>query len=127
MHGRAAGEAGLDELTVTGESLWAEVRGGEIGGGGLEPESVGLQRRALAELAGGATARENAGLIEAVLRGQDRGARREIVLLNAGAALVVGGLSATLSDGVGRAQESLDRGAALAVLERLRAFQPAPG
>ena len=124
VHGRVPNAAGLDELTVTGESLWAEVLGDVTRTGSLEPEALHLRRCELTKLKGGADARENASLIEAVLRGEDRGARRSITLLNAASALVVSGLSATLADGFARAQEALDRGAAFTVLERLRSFRP---
>ncbi|RRA47585.1 anthranilate phosphoribosyltransferase [Acidipila sp. EB88] len=92
---------GLDELTVTGASVWATVRGGVVARERIEPESLGLRVAEVAELRGGATARASAALIEAVITGQDRGARREIVLLNAGAALVVGGVAATLAEAAG--------------------------
>ena len=128
VHGRVTGAAhGLDELTVTGESLWVEVCDAEQHEGTLHPESLGLRVSTVAELAGGANAEENARLIEAILRGQDRGARRDIVLLNAGAALLVGGCVSSLSDGVGKAAEAIDSDAASRLLERLRAFRPLRG
>ena len=90
--------------------------------GVLWPESLGLRLRRPAELRGGADARENAALVEGILRGEDRGARREIVLLNAAAALVVAGLAPTLAEALDRAGESVDSGAAHGVLTRLRGF-----
>lgn len=123
VHGRVEGfETGLDELTVTGESRWAAVRDGAVRPGVLWPETYGLRLAGVGELRGGASVGESAAIVEAVLRGEDRGARREIVLLNAGAALVVAGLAPTLPEGLERAQESVDSGAAWGVVEKLRAF-----
>ncbi len=114
---------GLDELTVTGESVWAEVREEELIGGTLAPASLGLRQAALSELAGDGSAQGNARQIAAILRGEDRGARREITLLNAAAALVVAGFAATLGDGLEQAAKAVDSGAAWAVVEKLRAFE----
>ncbi len=123
VHGRVDGQAtGLDELTTTGESIWAAVKGGEVRPGVLWPESLGLTLGPLAGLRGGANAQENAALIEAIVRRGDGGPRREIVLLNAAAALVVSGLAPTLAEALDRAAEAVDSGAATAVLRRLRAF-----
>lgn len=127
VHGRVkrdggAAERGLDELTTTGPSVYAVVEGQAVRQGVLEAESLGLRAARVEELRGGATARENAALIEAILRGEERGARREIVLLNTSAALVVAGLAATPAEGLERAAAAVERGAAVQVLERLRAF-----
>ncbi len=115
---------GLDELTVTGPSVYARIREGEIDRCFLEPTTLGLRRCAVEEVRGGADARANAAMIEAILRGGDRGARREIVLLNAAAALVVAGRATTLAEGLAQAGEAVDRGDAVAVLDGLRAFRP---
>ncbi len=124
VHGRVAGsERGLDELTVTGDSLYAEVRDGWIAHGVLDPASLGLSVAPLSALRGGGTAHENAALVEQVLSAEERGARREIVLLNAGAALVVAGMAADLREGLERAREAVDSGAATATLRKLRAFR----
>jgi anthranilate phosphoribosyltransferase len=91
--------------------------------GVLWPESLGLRLAGLAELRGRATAGESAELVEGIVRGREKGAGREIVLLNAGAALVVAGLAPTLTEGLDRATEAVDSGAAAEVLGRLRNFQ----
>ena len=127
VHGRVAGAdeqspRGLDELTVTGESVWASVQGEQVRPGILWPESLGLRLAALAELRGGPTAQQNAAMLEAILEGRDRGARRDIVLLNAAAALVVAGAAPTLGEALDRAADAVDSGAAHQVLGRLRAF-----
>jgi anthranilate phosphoribosyltransferase len=128
VHGRvpvttAGAGRGLDELTVTGESVWASVTPQGMRRGVLWPESLGLRLAGLAELRGRATAGESAELVEGIVRGREKGAGREIVLLNAGAALVVAGLAPTLTEGLDRATEAVDSGAAAEVLGRLRNFQ----
>ncbi len=123
VHGRVEGlEAGLDELTTTGESVWASVREGAVQSGSLRLESLRLRLASLSELKGGANAGENAALVERTLRGEDF-ARGEIAVLNAAAALVVAGLAPGLAGGMEEARESLTSGAAMRVLEKLRAFQ----
>ena len=131
VHGRIGGRVsdsddppkpGLDELTVTGESLWLSVHNGQVHPGILWPESLGLRLAPLADLRSAPTAQQNAALLEAILRGHDRTPRRDIVLLNAAAALVVAGLAPTLSEALEHAAASIDSGAASQVLDRLRAF-----
>ncbi len=125
VHGRVEGAAhGLDELTVTGASAYMSVQNDRMKGGLLEPASVGLQRAPVEALRGGATAQESAAILEAVLLGQDRSARRDVVLLNAAAALLVSGLAATIEEGLARAGAAVKSGDAMRVLERLRAFRP---
>ncbi len=126
VHGQVTGSAkGLDELTVTGPSMYAEVAGNHVQTSTIQPEALGLHRADLQALLGGTSARENAAIIEAILSGQDHGARRDIVLLNAGAALVVAGLAVSLEEGLAQAAEAVDSGAATQALSRLRAFQSA--
>jgi len=112
--------AGMDELTTTGESQVAEWRVGQVRLFRITPEAVGLPRAALADLTGGAPA-ENATALRALLEGR-KGAYRDIVLLNAAAALLVGDKVETLRDGVDLAGRVIDDGRALAALERLVAI-----
>ena len=111
---------GLDEITTTGRTRVAEVHDGEVRLYDLEPERFGLRRARLEELAGGAP-EENAEAVRRVFGGE-AGPLEEITALNAGAALYVGGLAASLEEGVGRAREVLASGAAAAKLEELRSF-----
>ena len=120
-----AASPGLDELTVTGESLWLSVHNGQIHPGILWPESLGLRLAPLAALRGAPTAQQSAAILEAILRGHDRTPRRDIVLLNAAAALVVAGLAPTLGEALERAASAIDSGAAMRVLNQLRAFPAA--
>lgn len=115
------GEGGLDELSIAGPSLVAEVRGGRVRRYEVQPEDAGLPRGDLAELRGG-TPEYNAGVITAVLRGERRGPARDVVVLNAGAALYAAGRAGSLAEGARLAGEALDSGRALAMLERLRRF-----
>jgi anthranilate phosphoribosyltransferase len=114
---------GLDELTVTGASHVADVRGLERSVQMLEiiPEEAGITRASLADLEGADTATENAALLERIFAGQ-LGPKRDIVLLNAAAALVAARIATDLREGVERAAEAVDSGAARETVKKLRAF-----
>jgi anthranilate phosphoribosyltransferase len=111
------GADGLDEISTTGESRIAEVREGAVRTFTLRPEELGLSRASIADLKGG-DREENAEIIRAILGGTP-GPRRDIVLANAAAALLVGGKARDLKDGVAVAARSIDSGAARAALDRL--------
>ncbi|MBE3577467.1 MAG: anthranilate phosphoribosyltransferase [Limnochordales bacterium] len=117
VHGEADG---IDELSLSGPSLVARLHHGRVEVGRITPEEVGLARRPLADIVGG-DARENARIIRRVLGGEP-GPARDVVLLNAGAALLVAGKAADLAEGIRLAAESIDSGAALARLEHLILF-----
>lgn len=114
------GSDGMDELTTTGSSLVAELKGGEIAVFEVTPEDAGLPKARLADLKGG-DARANAEAIRVVLQGEP-GPFRDIVLMNAGAALIVGGKAASLAEGVERAARAIDEGRAQAALDSLVAI-----
>ena len=111
------GSDGLDELTTTGISDVAVVDAGKVSTFRISPRNAGLPDARPEDLTGG-NAVENAAHIRAVLGGL-KGALRDIVLLNAAAALLVAGKASTLREGVALASESIDSGKALAVLEAL--------
>jgi anthranilate phosphoribosyltransferase len=111
------GSDGLDEITITGPTAVAELAGGVVRSFEVTPEDVGLPRADPAQLKGG-RAEQNARALIGVLEG-DRNAFRDIVLMNAGAALVVADAAADLGDGVRRAAAILDSGAARAKLDAL--------
>lgn len=115
---------GLDELTTTGPSLVAEVRGERIRMSRLEPEDVGLARAPRVALRGGDGA-HNVRIALGVLRGE-RGPCRDVVLLNAAAALVAAGVAEDLREGIRRAASAIDSGEAASKLEALRSFLGAP-
>ncbi len=112
-----AAEDGLDEISIAARTRVIEVADGGTAEWFVEASQFGLAPAKLEDVAGGAPA-ENAAAVRAVLAG-DPGPRRDLVLLNAAAAIYVGGLAADLSEGVARAAEAIDSGAAANVLERL--------
>jgi anthranilate phosphoribosyltransferase len=112
---------GLDEITTTGRTRVAEVRGGEVRMLDLQPEDFGLRRARLEELAGGSP-EENAAAVRRVFGGET-GALADVTALNAGAALYVGGLAAGIAEGVEIARATLASGAAERKLEELRSFE----
>jgi anthranilate phosphoribosyltransferase len=120
------GADGLDELTLTGPTTVAEVRGEATRMYEVTPEQVGLERVGGEALLGAESAPGNAEILEAILCGTDHGqqapARRDVVALNAAACLVVAGIAADLEDGVLRSLAALQSGAAASLLERLRSF-----
>lgn len=115
------GEGNLDELTVTGSTQVSEVMGSEVSTYIVLPEDVGLSRHTLAELKGGDTAEESAEQLRTVLSGE-KGAKRDMVLLNSGAALMAAGECRDLTGGVKLAGEIIDNGRALEKLDSLVAL-----
>ncbi|NWG46113.1 MAG: anthranilate phosphoribosyltransferase [Alphaproteobacteria bacterium] len=111
------GSDGIDELTVTGPSLVAELVDGVVRAREVTPEEAGLGRHDFADLVGGGPA-ENAAKITALLAGE-RGAYHDIVCLNAAAALVVAGRARDLRAGAGLAAGAIASGAARETLARL--------
>lgn len=111
------GSDGLDEITVAGETWVAELKDGRISTFAVDPESVGLRRHRGEALKGGDAA-FNAAALRAVLEGEPS-AYRDVVLMNAGAALVVAGRAATLAEGVAEAARAIDDGGARARLDAL--------
>lgn len=121
------GHDGLDELTTTTTSAVWELRDGAVRTFVLDATELGLPRRAPGELRGGGPAR-NAEVARDVLAGAE-GAARDIVVLNAAAALVVAGVAGSFAEGVDAAVASLTEGGAAAALEKLVALSgatPAP-
>ncbi|MBM4409047.1 MAG: anthranilate phosphoribosyltransferase [Chloroflexi bacterium] len=115
---------GLDELPLDGSGVLYDVTADGVERREVSAQAAGLGPAPTSALAGGSP-EENAALVEAVLAG-DPGPRRDVVLLNAAAALVVAGRAADLPAGVRAAASTIDSGAALALLARLRAARPSP-
>jgi anthranilate phosphoribosyltransferase len=111
------GADGLDELTTTDVTYYASLKNGQITLGEISPEETGLTRASLADLKGG-DALANAASLARLFDGE-QGPYRDIVLLNAGAALMVAGAANHVKDGVALAARSLDSGMAKAKLEAL--------
>ena len=114
------GQDGLDEITITGTTRIGEVRGEWVRLYEVTPEQFGLRRAPLAEISGG-DLHANAQMIHEVLEGK-KSARRDVVLMNASAALVAAGRADSLSDAMPLAVQSLDSGAARTKLASLVEF-----
>ncbi|TCJ18295.1 anthranilate phosphoribosyltransferase [Rubrobacter taiwanensis] len=110
------GADGMDEITVTGATHVAELKGGKIEAYDLSPEDFGLSRHEPDDLLGGDAAL-NARILRDILSGREQGATREITLLNAGATIYVAGKAGSIEEGVRAAAESIDSAAAAGALE----------
>jgi anthranilate phosphoribosyltransferase len=114
------GADGLDELSTTGPNQVTRLQDGQVRTSTLDPLDLGLPRATSADLEGG-DAEKNAAIFRAVLEGEP-GPRRDVVLLNAAAGLVAGGLAQDLPEGLCLAAQSIDSGAAQDKLKALVAF-----
>jgi len=111
------GADGLDEITLTGPTQVSELRDGQIETRQIHPGDLGLQTVAAEALKGG-DAGHNARILRGVLNGRE-GPQRDVVLLNAAAAMVVGGLADDMAAGLEVARTSIDSGKARQALDRL--------
>ena len=114
------GEDGLDEITITGKTHVCELKNGQIRRYTICPEDCGLSRADAASIKGG-NAADNAAILRRVLAGEC-GPQRDVVLLNAAAALMAGDKIASMLEGVALARQVLDNGKALDKLEQLISF-----
>ena len=117
------GADGIDELTTTGYTKVSECRDGAVNTFYLHPADVGLPKAPAGALQGG-NAHDNAKIIEGILAGQ-RGPARDVVLLNAGAALFIAGAASSVDEGILIASRAIDRGDARRTLERMVAISTA--
>jgi len=111
------GEDGLDEITTTDETLVAELEGGEIRTYRIKPEDFGISRATRDDLTVDSP-EESAAVVRSVLAGET-GPARDIVVLNAGAAISAAGAAPDIASGIQAAEESADSGAAAEMLDRL--------
>ena len=111
---------GLDEITITGPTRIGEVREGSVHTYEVDPEEFGFERAPLESLSGGDAA-ENARIVREILGGE-KSPRRDVVLMNAAAALVAAGKASHMKDGVALAANSIDSGAASQKLDALVRF-----
>jgi len=118
------GSDGLDEITTTGPTRVTELKDGKVHTFEVRPSDAGLPPATLEDLKGG-DATVNAAAIRELLGGE-QGAFRDIVVLNAGAALLVGGKAATLREGAERAARAIDDGSAGRALDQLVAATNEP-
>ncbi len=115
------GEGNLDELTVTGTTRVSELKDGRVVTYTISPEDAGLTVSTLEELLGGETVEDSVEQMKAILKGEP-GPKRDMVLINSGAALMAAGMCEDLKEGVKKAAEVIDSGKAFEKLERLVAF-----
>lgn len=115
------GHGGLDELTTTGPNKISRLRDGQVTTEILDPTTLGFARANPQDLIGG-TPEENAEITRAILSGRQNGARRDVVVLNAAAALVAAGKADDFPAGIQLANKSIDSGEALRVLNEFAAF-----
>jgi len=111
------GADGIDEISTTGYTKISECRDGAVNTFYLHPSDIGLAKASAGALQGG-SAQENARIIERVLAGE-RGAPRDVVLLNAGAALFIAGAASSIEAGMQRAAAAIDNGLAQQTLQKL--------
>ena len=114
------GEGGLDEITITGTTRMARLKDGEVSMMEVTPEELGLKRASLSDVLGGSVEQCRTHTLD-VLSGQ-KGPKRDMVLMNAAAALVAAGQAPDMAQGVALAAQFIDSGAALGKLEYLVSF-----
>ena len=124
VHGLADSTHGMDDISICGPTIVAELEDEKISSAVLDTQWLGLARCPFEELRGGKPA-ENAATINGILSGEVKGAKRAMAVANAAGGFVVAGLARDLREGIGLAQEQLDSGRALAKLRALQNFQPA--
>ncbi len=116
------GSDAMDEFTVTGKTTVAELRDGMVKKYQFDPSDIGFKKSKLDELKGGQDAGQNAEIVLSILRGEEKGAKRDIALLNAAAAIYVSDDDTDMAQALERATESLDSGKALSKLNEFKEF-----
>lgn len=111
---------GMDEITTTTRTRISEIKNGKITTYNISPEDFGISKAKPEDLKGGKN-NENAEITLSILKGE-KSPKRDIVLMNAGAAIYVAGIADSLAEGIKKAEESIDSGAALAKLNELVEF-----
>lgn len=123
VHGLAETGQGMDDISTGGPTTLAELRRGEVTSGLIDPRWLNIPASTLDKLAGG-DAQENATILEGILSGEVKGAKRDLAVVNAAAGFVVAGLAGDIADGITMAGEQIDNGRALQKLRALQSFQP---
>ena len=113
-----SGHDNMDEFTLTGSSTVSEIKDGKVTTYEVTPEQFGLSCCRLEDLQGGDGA-VNAQITKNILSGKEQGPKRDIILLNAGAALYIGGKADSIKDGIALAAQTIDSGKGLEVIENL--------
>jgi anthranilate phosphoribosyltransferase len=115
------GKDTMDEISVTNETIVAEVKNGNIDVYCITPEQFGIKRANISELRGG-DAKQNAQIILDILSGKEKGAKRDVVVLNSAFALVAAGKAKDVNESIKLANESINKGYALDKLELLKKY-----
>jgi len=115
------GEDGLDEISLSARTRITQLKEGKIRTYYIKPEDLGMRRVSQEAIRGG-DGKENARILRSILEGEEKGAKREIVLLNSAACLVAADMAKDLKEGIEMARESIDSGRAKEKLEMLIAL-----
>ncbi|WP_132524690.1 anthranilate phosphoribosyltransferase [Phorcysia thermohydrogeniphila] len=110
------GKDGMDEITLCDSTKVTEISKGEVKSYEISPEDFGLRRASPSELLGGETLEENKEIVLKILRGEEKGAKRDVVLLNSAFALLAGGRVDSVDEGIRVAREALEEGKPYEVL-----------
>jgi anthranilate phosphoribosyltransferase len=119
VHGSIEGTNGMDDISICGPTVMTELNEGNVSSAVVEMQWLGIKKCPIDELRGG-TAKENAVILEGILSGSIKDAKRDLAIANAAGGFVVAGLVSELNAGIALAREQLDSGRAL---EKLRALQ----
>ncbi len=111
------GSDGMDEVTITGKTFVSEIKDGEILEYELDPHDYGMEYGTIEDIKGG-TGADNAEIALSIFKGE-QGPRRNIILLNAGCGMYIGGKAGSIADGIKLAAEMIDSGKALAMVDKL--------
>jgi anthranilate phosphoribosyltransferase len=121
VHGNAGDDKGMDELSTLGTNNVIKLENGKLTSAKLDAHSYGFAKANLSDLAGG-DAVANADILEGILAGRIKGAKRDIAVFNAASGFVITGLATDLAEGKHLAEDVLDRGAAHAKLRALQDY-----
>lgn len=123
VHGLVEDTNGLDDISICGATTIAEVQGDKVTSAILDTQWLGVGRCPLEELLGGSP-KENAAVLQGILSGEIKGAKREMAIANAGGGFVVAGMAREMNAGIALAREQIDSGRALEKLRALQNFKP---
>lgn len=113
-----SGNDNMDEITLTGATTISEIKDNTVNTYTVTPEQFGFETVELKELQGG-DGKVNAQITKDILSGKEKGAKRNIVLLNAGATLYAGGMCSSIEEGIKLAQKTIDSGKAVSIIDAL--------
>lgn len=113
-----SGNDNMDEITLTGATTISEIKDNTVNTYTVTPEQFGFETVELKELQGG-DGKVNAQITKDILSGKEKGAKRNIVLLNAGATLYAGGMCSSIEEGIKLAQKTIDSGKAASIIDAL--------